>query len=213
MKKRLNTIIAAVALLLIINACSAPSPETTHADITKAPVTSAADTTAADTSQADTAAAADTTAADITPDVVFTTTDLDGNTVDSAELFSSARLTMINIWGTFCGPCIGEMPGLEELSGRLKGKGCAIVGIVCDTAGPDDPVTADAEDIISDTGVTYQNLFPWNTFIRDLPAMYIPTSYFIDSDGRIIGEAAVGARDADAYEEIIDSILEGLEER
>ena len=45
-----------------------------------------------------------------------------------------------------------------------------------------------------------------------LPALYIPTTYFIGSYGRIIGEAAVGARDADAYEELVDSILQELDE-
>jgi len=67
--------------------------------------------------------------------------------------------------------------------------------------------------IIARTGVTYLNLFPWPSFNKDLPAMYIPTTYFVDSSGMIVGEAAVGARDADAYEELVDSILKELDER
>ena len=120
MKKKLNTLIGAVALLLIINACSAPAPETAHADTTEAVTTAAdastadtaaPDTTATDTTPADTADAAATPAAPaVTADVAFETTDLDGNTVNSADLFAASKLTMINIWGTFCGPCISEMP-------------------------------------------------------------------------------------------------------
>ena len=36
--------------------------------------------------------------------ISFQTTDLDGNAVDSAELFAKNKITMINIWGTYCGP-------------------------------------------------------------------------------------------------------------
>ena len=32
------------------------------------------------------------------------------------EIFTQADLTMVNIWGTFCGPCIREMPDLGELA-------------------------------------------------------------------------------------------------
>lgn len=39
----------------------------------------------------------------------FTTVDMAGNTVTD-ELFTQADLTVLNIWGTYCGPCIGEMP-------------------------------------------------------------------------------------------------------
>ena len=51
--------------------------------------------------------------------VSFETVDIDGNKVSSADIFSKHKLTMVNIWGTFCGPCIREMPDLEELRARL----------------------------------------------------------------------------------------------
>ena len=54
--------------------------------------------------------------------VIFETTDIDGNQVSSADIFSQHKITMVNIWGTFCGPCIDEMPDLEVLSGRLAEK-------------------------------------------------------------------------------------------
>ena len=66
------------------------------------------------------------------PAVVFATTDLDGNPVTAEEIFSENKVTMVNLWGTFCGPCINEMPDLEVLNGRLADKGCAMIGIVCD---------------------------------------------------------------------------------
>ena len=146
-------------------------------------------------------------------EIHFETVDLAGNPVKSEDIFSGNTLTMVNIWGTFCGPCINEMPDLEVLNGRLADKGCAIIGIVCDVAGPDDASRiAEAEEIVADTGVTYQNLLPWDGFDEALPAEYIPTTYFVDSQGRLVGEPAVGARGADDYEALLDAALASLGE-
>ncbi|MBO5998548.1 MAG: TlpA family protein disulfide reductase [Lachnospiraceae bacterium] len=140
--------------------------------------------------------------------VRFETVDLNGSPVSSEEIFSQHTLTMVNIWGTYCGPCIREMPDLEVLSQRLKEKDCAIIGIVCDVRGTNDTeVIKSAEEIIAQTGVTYLNLIPWDTLWETLPSEYIPTTYFVDSEGNIVGEAAVGARGADDYEALIDALL------
>ena len=144
--------------------------------------------------------------------VAFDALDLDGNPVSSADIFSRNKLTVINIWGTFCGPCINEMPDLEVLNGRLAEKGCEIIGIVCDVSGSADTKhIEDAKEIISDTGVSYLNLIPWDGFDEALPAEYIPTTYFVDSEGRLVGEPAVGSRGADEYEALIDAVLAGME--
>ena len=143
--------------------------------------------------------------------VVFETADLDGNPVNSAELFDAHALTMVNLWGTYCGPCISEMPDLAELSARLEEKNCAIIGVVVDASGRNqESVIESAREIIADTGVAYLNLLPWDGIAGDLPSQYIPTTYFIDAEGRIVGGAAIGSRGADEYEELIDDALASL---
>lgn len=47
--------------------------------------------------------------------ISFTATDFKGNPVTS-EIFAKNKLTMVNIWGTFCGPCIREMPDLARIN-------------------------------------------------------------------------------------------------
>ena len=145
-------------------------------------------------------------------EIVFETTDLDGNPVKSEDIFSKNKITMVNIWGTFCGPCINEMPDLEVLNGRLADKGCAMIGIVCDVIDSADTARMEAaKEIIADTGVTYVNLIPWEGMDEALAAAFIPTTYFIDSSGCIVGEAAVGARGADEYEALLDEVLKTVE--
>ena len=143
--------------------------------------------------------------------IAFETTDLDGNTVRSEAIFAGNKLTMVNMWGTFCGPCINEMPDLQELSERLAEKDCGIIGVVIDVDGPEDEAhIGAAKEIMADTGVTYLNLVPWEGVEKVLPAQFVPTTYFIDSNGQIVGEAAVGARGADEYEALLDDVLARL---
>ena len=47
--------------------------------------------------------------------VTFAAKDMDGNEVTSG-IFSESKLTMINVWATYCNPCLNEMPDLGELS-------------------------------------------------------------------------------------------------
>ena len=144
--------------------------------------------------------------------LVFETVDLEGNPVRSADLFSGSKLTMVNIWGTYCGPCIGEMPDLEVLNGRLGEKGCRIIGIVCDVFSPEDTGTIDeAKEIVEETGVTYLNILPWEGFENIYPLEFIPTTLFVNADGQIVGEAAVGSRGAEEYEALIDELLKTME--
>ncbi|MBR0385305.1 MAG: TlpA family protein disulfide reductase [Erysipelotrichaceae bacterium] len=143
--------------------------------------------------------------------VIFEAYDLEGNSVKSEDIFSQNVLTMVNIWGTYCSPCIREMPELEKLNERLAKKNCGIIGIVCDIRNLNDAVHIDqANEIIEATGVTYMNLIPWPTLDIVLPSQFVPTTYFVDSNGCIVGEMLVGARGADDYEKSINAILETL---
>ncbi len=143
--------------------------------------------------------------------VTFETVDLAGNPVNSAELFSQYELTMVNLWGTFCGPCKQEMPGLEELNRKMKERNIAVIGVVVDIAGPNDrELIEEAEEIAARTGVTYPNLLPWDGIDTAMPSMYIPTTYFVDPEGHIVGEAAVGARGPEAYESLIEEALKKI---
>ena len=113
----------------------------------------------------------------------FKTEDLDGNKITS-ELFADNKITMINIWGTFCGPCIREMPSLAKLSDENKSKGVEIIGIPIDIIDDwgrlDSSAKSDALMIMKQTGVKYKNLVPtiemFQTFLRGFQA--VPTTVF-----------------------------------
>lgn len=63
--------------------------------------------------------------------ITFEGTDLEGNTV-SQDVFTQSKLTMVNVWATYCDPCLREMPGLAELAAEYDGSEFQIIGIVSD---------------------------------------------------------------------------------
>ena len=127
----------------------------------------------------------------------FSTTDLEGNPVANTA-FSDYEITMVNIWGTFCGPCIEEMTDLESLSKKMP-EGTHLVGLVSDAL--DDEHKTLAKKILSEKGVTYEN---WITddALTDYVNNHVtgvPTTLFIDSNGQIVGDAIIGAVGIDEY--------------
>ncbi len=125
--------------------------------------------------------------------ISFETIDLDGNPIKSESLFAQNKITMINIWATTCGPCINEMAELEELNEEFKQKGGAIVGLLDDVWVSNMKYLDEAKSIITDTGVTYTNLCAWDGYDELLPSVGTPTTYFIDSNGKVVGDPIVGA--------------------
>ena len=146
----------------------------------------------------------------------FTAQDLDGNQVDQS-IFSEADLTMINVWGTFCTPCLDEMPALGELSKEYKDKGVQIVGVCSDTVKPDkelDQKTIDkAKEIVSQTGADYLHIAMSGDLINSLrpQVMAVPMTIFVDSEGKQVGTAYMGARDKKSWAKIIDENLASLQ--
>ena len=80
--------------------------------------------------------------------------DLDGNDVNSDELFSKNKVTVMNFWFTTCKPCVGELGDLEKLNKELAEKGGQVVGVNSFTLDGNKDEVADAKDVLSKKGVT-----------------------------------------------------------
>lgn len=147
---------------------------------------------------------------EITEIAPFTTTDLDGNEVTNA-IFGEKDLTVVNFWGTFCGPCIGEMPELGEWV-RTMPENVQLVGIVIDIEDADDVATIeDAAKILKDANAEFVNLIPTDGLADVVAGVTgVPTTIFVDKDGNIVGEPIVGA-DVEGYKAFVEEYLKGLE--
>lgn len=144
----------------------------------------------------------------------FSAKDIDGNTVDQT-VFSRHKLTMVNVWGTFCSPCIQEMPDLGELHTAF-GDDFQVVGIVIDAADqnlqPIPAEVAEAKEIIDTTGADYLHLLPSLSLVRAFlsEVSSIPVTIFVDENGNQIGQAYIGAKSKAQWQTIITDLLNAM---
>ena len=146
----------------------------------------------------------------------FSTTDLDGNTVDQSVL-ADYDLTMVNVWATFCRPCIKEMPDLGELAQEYADENVQIIGLVSDVLNTDGTISEEqvqtARDIVEQTGADYLHLLPSADLFGVLGQISaVPTTFFVDSEGKQVGYAVVSAQSKDKWVETIDAMLAEVQE-
>lgn len=136
-----------------------------------------------------------------------------GTPVDE-DIFAPYSLTMVNIWATYCSPCLNEMPDLGQLAAEYADKGVQIVGIVTDIGMSDEGIyTIEdlelARELIDMTGASYPHILPsyslYSAFLSGVSA--VPTTVFVDSEGAIVSEIYVGSRSGDDWAAIIEGLI------
>ena len=194
--KRHAALAAALSLTLLLGACSSPSgsqPEDAEAVSASRPDAS---------SQGEQAGILS----------AFSTTDLDGNELDQSML-EGYGLTMVNVWATYCTPCLSEMPALGELAEEYRDQGVQIVGLVSDVLNSVGSYSEEqldtARDIVAETGADYPHLLPSQDLYGLLSQIYgVPTTFFVDSQGRQVGSAYVTAMEKEDWVQVIDGVME-----
>lgn len=131
----------------------------------------------------------------------FSTTDLDGNPYNQ-DLFSEYDLVMLNFWAYWCGPCISELPDLEQIHQNYPN--VLLLGVSVDNSDTDLVRSA-----VESTGITYPVLYPAGglAYLSD-KCQYIPTTYFLSPAGEILAEPIVGSNDYSVWASIIESYLQ-----
>ncbi len=110
------------------------------------------------------------------------------------------KVTLINFWATWCGPCKRELPDLVSLSKELEGRNIKILGIATDR-------TPNALELVSsfvqEQGIPYQNILS-NDELEDAfgNPRAIPTSFLIDANGAI-AQTFVGMRSKDFFRQAL----------
>ena len=136
--------------------------------------------------------------------IQFTTKDFKGNTANSADIFARKKVTMVNLWGSFCGFCIGELAELNRLNQEYLPKGAQVIGIVYDADNED--LIEEAAEILSDFRVEYINLIPNKEIKEIFKVQSFPSTYFVNDKGEVLGEPIFGAEIA-KYKERLDQYL------
>ncbi len=131
----------------------------------------------------------------------------------SSDIFFENELTLVNVWATWCPPCVAEMPELAELEKELKAEGIGVVGIVTDLLNTDGTINDEklntARLIAEQSGVLFEIVLPdevlFNEFLASVQVF--PTSFLVDSNGNIVENIYEGARDKAGWLEVINDNL------
>jgi thiol-disulfide isomerase/thioredoxin len=128
--------------------------------------------------------------------------DLAGNTVSLSEF--TGKIVLVNLWATWCEPCLREMPSLERVQSRLGDK-IAVVAISEDRGGG-----KTVDPFIAKLGLKSVKIYldPKSAMERAFKVQGLPTSFLIDRKGRVLGRVEGAAEwDAPKLLEILKSFL------
>ena len=142
----------------------------------------------------------------------FSMEDVNGETY-TQEMFADHDLTMINVFTTWCSPCIREIPDLEKLSKEMEDQGVQVVGIVLDVAGNADEETIEKAKLLAEkTGAAYPFLIPDAGYLNGRLAgiSAVPETFFADKEGNIVGKTYSGSRSFEDWKGIVEKELEGV---
>jgi thiol-disulfide isomerase/thioredoxin len=105
----------------------------------------------------------------------------DGTARTVAEF--KGRTVLVNLWATWCPPCVAEMPDLDALQARLGGDGFEVVAIALDRGG-----AAVAKRWLDKAGLTHLAVRTGEA--AKVGTELLPTSILVDAEGRVAWSGA-----------------------
>jgi peroxiredoxin len=140
----------------------------------------------------------------IAPD--FTAPDPDGKQISLNEI--KGKVTIIDFWAAWCGPCRKENPNVVKLYEKYHDKGLEIIGVSLDgNSRQKDPKKAWLDAIEKD-GIKWHQVSNLNYFRGPVAKQYniqaIPATFILDSEGKIIAKNLRGSALAQKISELLD---------
>lgn len=137
----------------------------------------------------------------------------EANTIEgeafSSDVFSQSRLTMINVWATYCNPCLSEMPDLGEIAVEFDSAEFQMIGVISDVEeGAAEDNIANAKELIEQTKANYPHLLLSESLYTNLVGGInsVPTTFFVDQKGELLGYV-MGAQSKETWVSIIEELL------
>ena len=132
----------------------------------------------------------------------FATETINGEAFTSDNI-KDAELVIVNLWEPWCGPCVNEMPALEQIYEEYHGKGVEILGVFATL-----DQTEDALKIIQENNITYP-IIKMSQEFTSFQTQYVPTTVFLDGEGKLMdAEPLIGAQPYESWKELVEELLE-----
>ncbi|MFJ3790456.1 TlpA family protein disulfide reductase [Kitasatospora sp. NPDC090091] len=136
--------------------------------------------------------------------------DLSGNTLEGTPVKLAdyrGKVVVLNVWGSWCGPCRAEADDLQRVWEKYKDQGVQFLGI-----NTRDPEIVNAVRFEQEKGVTFPSLYdPAGTQLLKFPKgslnpQSVPTTIVVDREGKLAARA-VGGQTDDALESVLQPVL------
>jgi cytochrome c biogenesis protein CcmG/thiol:disulfide interchange protein DsbE len=113
------------------------------------------------------------------PDLVLTT--VDGKAKISLEE-QKGKVVLVDLWATWCAPCISELPHLQKLSERFDADDFLMLGIVLESGEP-----SEVQEFVTEKGIHYTQVMGEDGTKESFgPFLGYPTKYLIDREGNVV---------------------------
>lgn len=136
---------------------------------------------------------------------------LEGGTLSLEEL--RGKVVLLNIWATWCGPCVQEMPSIQAVYDRYGDSGLEVVAVAVDdepgVRQGDGRVEGVVSEFVDRLGLTFPVVLdPTGDTERRFGTEYLPSTFLIDREGRI-RLREIGGRywDQEPYIDMVESLL------
>ena len=124
--------------------------------------------------------------------------DISGKRVRLSDFFGRGKYVLMDVWASWCGPCMGEIPHLASLHAKYKDKGLSVVGVF---------VNDKKENLLSTMekkNMTWQQIYDIDNVVLDAYGIKgIPFIILFAPDGKIVSKDLRGKE----MERFIDKLM------
>ena len=126
----------------------------------------------------------------------FTTTDITGRKFSLSQL--KGKYVLINIWATWCGPCVEELPLFKKLRDDFPEDQLEMISI------SEDKTKADLENGIKKYGLNWTHIFSDSELINKYQiSSAVPITFLIDKEGRLVFKIVGGLPNTDELRKLL----------